>query len=177
MKSKAITLLAISAILWAFILGISGIFLTALDMSSKVVKTQPAASEQVLDTTIDDLEIELMNNSRLEAGKTVLKKHEALVKSAYAKCLHMVEYDYWAHSGGGAEWLSFVDAVTGYKDAGENLARGWADEYKQHIAWVDSPGHYENMIGSYEYVGVATCQYPETSKHAGVLTVVHFANL
>lgn len=114
----------------------------------------------------------LINSTRQAQKLPELGVDIRLNKSAEAKCNHMVEKDYWAHSGGGREWATFIrDEGVGGK-VGEILARGFKeDNTGRHQAWLNSPPHRAVIVdGNYKAFGVAECQYDSGKS----LTVVHF---
>lgn len=41
-----------------------------------------------------------------------------------------------------------------YRAAGENIAVGYRNAVSAHEGWMNSPGHRENILGDYEYIGV-----------------------
>ena len=118
---------------------------------------------------IADTSLKLINQTRAEKGLNQLTINQALMSSSAAKCAHMVANNYWAHSGGGREWPSFIQGY--YVTAGEILAKSFGDSMtNQHQAWLNSPTHYAQIVGDYQQFGVAHCNY-----HDGAdLTVVHF---
>ena len=117
-------------------------------------------------------ELELINNTRVEKGLGVLAVKEALNQSASDKCKHMVENDYWAHNApdGTTPWY-FIEKYNGfYLRAGEILARNYLGKEAQHQGWLNSPLHYNEIVGDYRYFGSGMCNYENGSS----LTVVHF---
>lgn len=47
-------------------------------------------------------------------------------------------------------------SLPGYKFVGENLARGYCDEVSMVNAWINSPGHFANMIDErYDFIGIS----------------------
>lgn len=112
-----------------------------------------------------------INKTREELGLSSLVKVMELDASAKDKCEHMVEHDYWSHSGGGKDWYEFIDDRVDFHQSGEILAKGYYDVDEQHEGWLSSPTHYDVMTnGDFKAVGVGVCDFGVEQ----ALTVVHF---
>lgn len=112
-------------------------------------------------------QLALINETRESNKLPKLKQRTNLNQSAADKCQHMVVHNYWAHSGGGTTWDSFIDE---YNKKGEILASDFKDTASQHTAWINSPHHREVIVDEFKYFGSATCEYTDGKN----LTVVHF---
>lgn len=102
--------------------------------------------------------LEQTNQVRQDNGLTELKLDERLNTASNLKVQDMIANQYWAHtSPDGVEpwkWLAEVDYD--YAQAGENLAKGYYSTGAVMTAWMNSPGHRENIINpDYQDVGFA----------------------
>ena len=98
------------------------------------------------------------NLAREERGVRNLTVNSALVVAAEAKANDMFEKDYWDHEApdGTKPWHWIEAAGYQYEEAGENLARGFNTAEGILAAWLDSPSHRGNVLGSeYTEVGFA----------------------
>ncbi|MGY9055172.1 MAG: CAP domain-containing protein [Alphaproteobacteria bacterium] len=109
----------------------------------------------------------LLNKLRQKQGLKPLENRQGLERAARAQSTWMLRDDFFAHqdprAGGVGERVAAADRDGLYRGLGENLAKflpiiaGVADDI--HNGWVDSPGHYQNMIKSdYTHVGVGCVQ-------------------
>lgn len=103
--------------------------------------------------------IQLTNLDRRNAGLVELKHNSTLDQAAFAKAQNMFEQDYWDHYGPNGEtpWDFIKDAgYNPYKQAGENLAKGFSTSEGVHQAWMASPTHKANIMESkYRDIGFA----------------------
>ncbi|MBI2442500.1 MAG: hypothetical protein HYV40_01165 [Candidatus Levybacteria bacterium] len=102
--------------------------------------------------------LEMTNKKRVENGLTPLKFNDALSNAAAQKAADMFTKNYWAHNSpiGSTPWVFIKSAGYDYLYAGENLARGFTTSPDVIQAWMDSPGHRENMLSTnYQDIGFA----------------------
>lgn len=102
--------------------------------------------------------IDITNTKRREQGLGVLKYDSQLTAAAAAKGADMMARNYWAHVSpvGTQPWFFVTQSGYGYRYAGENLARDFADAQSVVNAWIDSPSHRENLYNpKYLDIGVA----------------------
>jgi hypothetical protein len=95
------------------------------------------------------------NNQRIAAGLGSLALNGKLAQAAQAKANDMVARDYWSHNtpDGATPWTFFTAAGYSYANAGENLAYGFDTSDSTVTAWMNSPEHKANVLGSYTEVG------------------------
>jgi hypothetical protein len=101
---------------------------------------------------------ELTNRRREEVGLSPLVLNDELVAASQMKAQDMFQKDYWAHNSpeGTTPWVWVKGSGYDYLYAGENLARGFTTSDAVVQAWMDSPGHRENLLSSnYEDIGFA----------------------
>lgn len=96
------------------------------------------------------------NSQRAAHGLGSLAINSQLNSAAQAKANDMVARDYWSHltPDGEQPWVFFNAAGYDYLTAGENLAYGFANSDATVTAWMNSPPHKANVLGSnYKEVG------------------------
>lgn len=102
------------------------------------------------------------NVHRQENGLNSLKSSLLLDEIASSKIQDMFAKQYFAHISPAEIGISDLAEDAGYEflAMGENLALGnYEDSQALVQAWMDSPGHRENILGSrYEEIGVALQQ-------------------
>ena len=99
--------------------------------------------------------VSITNHYREDIGLTPLIESIELEKSAQIKADDLCRKQYWDHtSPDGTEFWELIDEA-GYKYslAGENLAKGYPNEKMAFKALLNSPSHYENIIGDYKNIG------------------------
>lgn len=115
--------------------------------------------EQVLGVSTDISPaalLELTNKKRSEEGLPPLRMNDELSQAAQMKAQDMFAKNYWAHNSpeGTTPWVWVKGSGYEYLYAGENLARGFTNSDDVVQAWMDSPGHRENLMSSnYEDIG------------------------
>lgn len=99
------------------------------------------------------------NTQRQAAGLSSLARSFALDQIAERKVEDMFERQYFAHVSPAGLDVGDLAADAGYAfiAIGENLALGnYASDQALVQAWMDSPGHRENILGArYEEIGIA----------------------
>lgn len=121
----------------------------------------------------------LMNEYRAERGLAPLREDARLTKAAEDRMRHMEELGYWSHESPDGllpfAWLADHDYA--YATAGENLANGFETARLLVQAWMESPGHRENILAEkYQDVGVAIIEGATTGPAQGRSVVVLFAS-
>lgn len=102
----------------------------------------------------------LTNQERQQAGRPALAWHAAASQVAYDHCLYQQGQGSISHSGpgGNSPGDRLSDASISWSTAGENVAVGQPTPAAVVQAWVNSSGHYANMInGSFTHIGIG-CQ-------------------
>lgn len=99
-----------------------------------------------------------VNLLREELGLNALSTDQKLNLAASLKAQDMFRNNYWSHDSpsGTKPWNWFDEAGYKYQFAGENLAKDFTTSEGVTTAWMNSPPHKANIIGSnYEDIGVA----------------------
>lgn len=115
--------------------------------------------------------ITLTNKARQEKKLVVLKTNPLLTKAAESKANDMIRQQYFAHISpkGATPWTWFKQAGYSYAYAGENLALDFVSGEDVIAAWLKSPSHRSNLLGTkYKDIGVAVA----SGKINGVTSLV-----
>lgn len=118
------------------------------------VPTVPAANEKIMDEIVV-----LINKERAKVGAPALKVHEGVEDIALIKSKDMVDNNYFAHESPTLGLYSDLLKKAGisYRAAGENLVAGYTTAESAVNAWMNSPGHKENLLNPvYTHTGVGT---------------------
>ena len=101
--------------------------------------------------------VELTNNERQKAGLAPLQIDNLLMDNAEEKSLDMKNNQYFSHTSPtlGSPFEQMENNGITYKKAGENIAKGQQTPEQVVQAWMDSPGHRENIMNpNYTHIGV-----------------------
>lgn len=106
----------------------------------------------------EELMLSLVNEVRQENGVGNVTWCPALVRSSLAHSNDMSVRNYFDHDSpdGGTIGDRATEAGYRFTAVGENIAFGQRDVREVMEAWIDSPGHFENLITSdFEHFGYA----------------------
>lgn len=137
------------------------VFITVLFAGNFVLSNIPQRYESVLGLTSSITPHELLvltNLKREERGLPALVMNNELSQAAQAKAADMFAKNYWAHIApdGTTPWFFIRNSGYEYLHAGENLARGFTTSGDVVNAWMESPGHRDNMLSAnYQDIGFA----------------------
>ncbi len=101
--------------------------------------------------------VELTNVERKKAGLAPLQVDNLLMNNAEQKSLDMKQNKYFSHTSPtlGSPFEQMKNNGITYKKAGENIAKGQSTPEQVVQAWMDSPGHRENIMNSnYTHIGI-----------------------
>ena len=134
--------------------GVLATFLAAAVASTPLVRSSLAAIyPRVL--------VALANDDRADRDLPTLATNPLLEAAAQLKANDMVEKGYFAHNSpeGVTPWHWFTEAGYPYLYAGENLAVNFTDSDDVNDAWMSSPSHRANIVGThYTEIGIATAE-------------------
>ena len=108
---------------------------------------------------ISSVLVDLTNDSRQANDISALSVSPILTEAAQKKADDMAENGYFAHESpdGILPWHWFKEAGYRFLYAGENLAINFSDSEKVEEAWMNSPGHRDNILNSkFTEIGIAT---------------------
>jgi uncharacterized protein YkwD len=103
--------------------------------------------------------VNLTNQNRVAANVSELKVSPILEKAAQMKADDMAAKGYFAHNTpeGLTPWYWFEQAGYKYIYAGENLAVNFEDSEDVETAWMNSRGHFLNIMNpNFTEIGIAT---------------------
>jgi len=102
--------------------------------------------------------IALTNDIRQQYGLSPLKENSLLDAAAKQKAEDMFQNNYFSHFSptGVSPWYWINKSGYNYHYAGENLAMNFIDSEEVIRAWLNSPGHRENLLNdNYQDIGIA----------------------
>jgi len=127
-----------------------------------VVGAVPTLRSNVLDSlsaVYASVLVNLTNQNRTTANVSELTVNPLLEKAAQMKADDMAAKGYFAHNTpeGLTPWYWFEKAGYKYSYAGENLAVNFENSDEVETAWMNSPGHFMNIMNpKYTEIGIAT---------------------
>ena len=92
----------------------------------------------------------LVNEARVAEGRAPLARNAGLDAVAAAWAQKMADMDSLEHNPDVGKQIP-----TGWKSWGENIAQGHRSGTAMHEGWMNSPGHYANIMGDFSDIGVA----------------------
>lgn len=101
--------------------------------------------------------VELTNQVRRQSGLSELTVNSQLQFVAQSHSRAMADQDFFSHTGqdGTQPWDRGVNAGYDYRNYGENIAAGQRTPEEVVQAWVNSPGHLENILNpAFTEIGV-----------------------
>ncbi len=120
----------------------------------EVIRLKP---EAVHHTAFEDQVVALVNQERTRRGLSALT-HRADVKHvAHKKAEDMIHSNYFSHQSPnyGSPFDMLRTFGIQYTAAGENIAKGQRTPQEVMNAWMNSPGHRQNILnGQYNAIGV-----------------------
>ncbi len=135
---------------------------TEIDYGPRISDDPSMSSDTSFYSGVEDAIFKQLNELRVSNGLSELKKSSNLAAGARIRAKEMYDYNYFAHSRpDGGSWDSVFKVevpLSGYSYLGENLAKttGMSPSATYFMdLWINSAGHYENMVRSaYTHVGI-----------------------
>jgi uncharacterized YkwD family protein/spore coat assembly protein SafA len=109
-------------------------------------------------STFTDQVFNLVNQERAKAGLQALSSYNALSAMALDKAKDMYYSNYFDHNSPkyGSPFNMMTSYGIHYSYAGENIAKGQRTPQEVMTAWMNSPGHRQNILNShFTKIGVA----------------------
>jgi len=131
------------------------IFLLVLSFTAHTIIRNTIVGSSIISTVL----IDLTNKTRIEHGLQPLVSNQRLETAATLKGNDMNFRQYFSHFApdGTTPWHWFAQAGYSFLYAGENLAINFTSSQAVKEAWLNSPKHRENILGSqFEDIGIAT---------------------
>jgi uncharacterized protein YkwD len=98
----------------------------------------------------------MINEARAEVGAPALKLSSELCNAANIRAKEIASS--FSHTRpDGSSFYTVLDDIgySGSRSSGENIAAGYSSVSDTFEQWMNSPGHYENMMKSnYKYIGI-----------------------
>jgi uncharacterized protein YkwD len=116
------------------------------------IGAQPKGNQSFVQQVVD-----LTNNFRAKNGLAPLTLNSKLTEAAQIHTENMAVQDFFSHTGKDGSSAGDRAAKTGYdwRTLAENIAAGQRSPAEVVQAWIDSPGHRENMLNpSVKEIGV-----------------------
>jgi uncharacterized protein YkwD len=151
-----------------------------------LVKSVSAGSQQAAQTSQQVLAyatnvsisglLSATNSYRAQNGLGALSLNSQLNSSSQSKAQHMIANNYWSHVApdGTQPWYFFNQAGYSYAAAGENLAYGFDSSQGTVDAWMASPSHKANVLGSYVDVGFGIANGENYQGNQNTVIVAHY---
>nr|WP_199000741.1 CAP domain-containing protein [Flavobacterium sp. ASV13] len=130
--------------------------------------TEKSTTTEVLVTnyTYNDSELEtmkLINDYRVSIGLNALETINHISFKCEEHNKYMIENNVVDHNDFTSRSDNLI-AVLGAKKVGENVAYNYKTSDAAVKAWLDSPGHKENIVGDYTHFGLAVTTDAKTGK-------------
>lgn len=128
-----------------------------------VTTTGPAKVDGATDDTRAALP--LVNELRKKHGLSPLSASVPTGRAAAEQAVRMAKANQMSHLiGFGDDYGARMKRNDVPLPAAENIASGQTTVTEAVQAWIDSPKHLQNMLGSYNRVGVAVARSPSTNR-------------
>lgn len=128
--------------------------------NNKQVEAPAKAPTTNVNQSVSEFEkqvVDLTNAERAKAGLKPLEIYTPLMNVAEAKSADMAKNNYFSHTSPtyGSPFDQMKAAGISYRAAGENIAQGQKTPQEVVQAWMDSPGHRQNIMNAnYTHIGV-----------------------
>ena len=135
------------------------------DTAEGRVDTTPTET-LVANYTYNDTEIEtmrLINEYRVSVGLNALERINHISFKCEEHNKYMIQNNVVNHNDFAAR-SSNITSVLGAKKVGENVAYNYKTPEAAVRAWLDSPGHKENIEGDFTHFGLSVTTDPATGK-------------
>jgi hypothetical protein len=119
------------------------------------------SSDWLVGAVLPAVVVDLTNNERADLALPTLTRNPVLDAAATLKAQDMAKNSYFSHDSptGVTPWHWFKEAGYPFVHAGENLAVYFTDSSEVVDAWMNSPTHRANIVGSaYREIGVGTAK-------------------
>ncbi|MEZ7499500.1 CAP domain-containing protein [Flavobacterium sp. Arc3] len=140
--------------------------LNSCSSDSSETASVEAKKDVVVSYTYSASELEtmkLINDYRVSVGLSALEKINFISVKSEGHDNYMISNNVVNHDG-------FVDRseniikTLGAKTVGENIAYNYNTPQAALTAWLNSPGHKENIVGNFTHFGISIRENPETGK-------------
>ncbi|GAM19767.1 hypothetical protein SAMD00019534_029420, partial [Acytostelium subglobosum LB1] len=132
------------------------LFITLLMLMSLTLAISLAEQDATV-TTDPNYHLSLVNKIRADNGKSPLKLSPCLMDSAQFHSEYQANTNTMTHddpNGGLYERFTVYGSTNYTAGAAENVAAGQQSDDSVVTAWKNSAGHFANMIGDYQLIGI-----------------------
>ncbi len=137
------------------------IFLTIIALFLVAVSGRVLIGTDFTALVLPKVLVDYANQDRDTKNYGHLAINSVLEKAAQMKADDMAAKGYFAHKSpdGKTPWYWFQQVGYDFSYAGENLAVNFSDSVDVNTAWMNSPGHRDNILNSnFSEVGIATAE-------------------
>lgn len=127
----------------------------------------PAVQQVITSYNYNTSELEtmqLINDYRVSIGLNALEKINHISFKCEEHNKYMIENNVLNHNDFTSRSNNIMSALNA-KKVGENVAKGYKTSAAALKAWLDSPGHKENIEGNYTHFGIAVTTDPTGQKY------------
>jgi len=147
---------------------LSAVIFTMISCSSDASEssTVEAKSQAVVNYTYSTSELEtmkLINDYRVSVGLSTLEKINHISFKSEEHDNYMITNNVVNHDDFVARSENIIK-VLGAKTVGENIAYNYNSPQSAFNAWLNSPGHKQNIEGNFTHFGIAIRENPATGK-------------
>lgn len=137
------------------------IFLTVIALFLVAVSGRVLVGTDFTALVLPRVLVDYANQDRDAKSYGHLAINPVLEKAAQMKADDMASKGYFAHKSpeGRTPWYWFQQVGYDFSYAGENLAVNFSDSVDVNTAWMNSPGHRDNIMNSnFSEIGIATAE-------------------
>ena len=131
----------------------------------------------IFSSVLSNVLVDLTNINRQNNSVFALETNPLLEQAAKMKAEDMAQNGYFSHTSptGKTPWEWLDEVGYKFKYAGENLAVNFVDSEDIERAWMNSPGHRENILSvNFTEIGISTARGPYKGREA-IFVVQFFA--
>lgn len=108
--------------------------------------------------------IDGINNVRANYGMSALTANKKLNKAAQGHSNNMANHNCLSHTLGNSDMTQRIkNAGYNYRSCAENIAYTYHTDAEEVVnMWVNSQGHFDNILGNYRHIGVGVTRRGST---------------
>ena len=125
------------------------------------VVATPTSTPTATSVGWQDEMLDRVNDVRARSGVAPLRLCLALTDAAQAHAVDMASRDYFSHDSVDGRTAGDRIEAAGYRGRtwGENIAAGYRDVAAVMTGWIESPGHYANLVrGAFTHIGLGRAE-------------------
>jgi uncharacterized protein YkwD len=140
--------------------------LNSCSSDASEASTVEAYSKVVVNYSYSTSELEtlkLINDYRVSVGLNVLERINYISGESEGHNNYMISNNVVNHNGFVNRSENIIKTL-GAKTVGENIAYNYSSPQSAINAWLNSPGHKENIVGNFTHFGISIRENTETGK-------------